>query len=622
MGQRFRPPGGNGIGKGLSISKNQHTAVIQRQSERLERRIRVLSNTADRLSLIRLLVFLAGAVVSLAALYLSVIGFFIVLIVSLIVFGVSVAVHRRTQGAIRRHQLLLRLYRTNLARTTHTWETLPIPKLPPFAVAEHPFALDLDIAGARSLHHLLDTAASFEGSLRLRDWLLDTTPDLKTIQKRQALVGELRAHWLFRNRLAVDSALVFAFSLPDEAVLKWLQQKSAPLAKWALPLLFLLAAGNIGLALLAGVVSIPPALQAAVFVAYVAVYFMQTGAIGDIFGEAVTMSSALRGLETVFQRIERTPTTGAIGELCAPFHDAKRPSRELRRLNRVLAAASVRGNPMLWLALNALLPWDLLVARNLHQLKAELATEFPTWLACWHDLEALSSLANFAALNPEATFPKIYETESRTVFNAQQLGHPLIPDAVKVRNDFTLDRMGKLILITGSNMAGKSSFLRTVGINSVLAFAGGVVDAPLLELRLSRVFTSMRVTDSVNDGISYFYAEVRRLRALLDALEQPAALPLLYLIDEIFRGTNNRERLIGSRSYLRALVDKNGFGIVSTHDLELVRLADELPAIANYHFREEIRDGQMTFDYRLRLGPCPTTNALQVMRLAGLPVES
>jgi hypothetical protein len=605
----------------LSVTKTQHAAVIQRQSERLERRINILSKIADRLSLVRLLVFLAGAVVSLAALYLSVIGFFIALILSLIGFGLSVAVHRRTQSTIQRHQLLLRLYRGNLARMKHEWEAIPIPKLPPFPIAEHPFALDLDIAGARSLHHLLDTAASFEGSLRLREWLLNTVPDLKTIQCRQALVGELRAHWLFRNRLAVDSALAFAFSLPDEAVLQWLQQKSVPLAGWALPLLFLLAAGNIGLALIAGAVGVPPALQAGVFVAYVAVYFMQTGAIGDIFGEALTMSSALRGLETVFRRIERTPQQGAIGQLCAPFHDAKRPSRELRRLNRVLAAASVRGNPMLWLALNALLPWDLLVARNLHRLKAELATEFPIWLNCWHDLEALSSLANFAALNPEATFPTIHEADTKPVFKAEELGHPLIPDAVKVRNDFTLDHSGKLILITGSNMAGKSSFLRTVGINAVLAFAGGVVDAPMLELRLCRVFSSMRVTDSVNDGISYFYAEVRRLRALLSALEQPAALPLLYLIDEIFRGTNNRERLIGSRSYLRALVDKNGFGIVSTHDLELVRLADELPAIANYHFREEIREGQMTFDYQLRPGPCPTTNALQVMRLAGLPIE-
>lgn len=606
----------------MSLSKAQHAASIQRQIGRLEGRIQSLSKTADRLSLVRLLVFLAGVIVSLAVLYRSVPGFIIALILSFIAFGVSVGVHRRYQQSIQRHNLMLRLYRSNLARMNHDWEAIPIPKLPPFPVAEHPFALDLDIAGVRSVHHLLDTAASFEGSLRLRDWLLNAVPNAETIKVRQARVAELREHWLFRNRLTIDSALAFAYALPDEAVLKWLDQKSIPTAPFALPLLLILAAVNIALVFVAGAIEIPPALQAGVFVAYVLLYFTQTSAIGDIFGEAVTMSTALRGLESVFRRIERTPTTGAIGELCAPFHSADRPSRELRRLNRVLAAASVRGNPMLWLTLNAILPWDLLVARNLHRIKAELATMFPVWLNCWHELETLSSLANYAALNPQAVFPEIYTDPQRSVVQAEALGHPLIPDAVKVRNDFKLDHTGQLILITGSNMAGKSSFLRTVGVNSVLAFAGGVVDASSLQLRLCRVYTSMRVTDSVNDGISYFYAEVRRLRALLNDLETSTALPLLYLIDEIFRGTNNRERLIGSRSYLRALVGKNGFGIVSTHDLELVKLADELPAIANYHFREEVHDGQMTFDYKLRTGPCPTTNALQVMRLAGLPVES
>ncbi|MCA9874192.1 MAG: hypothetical protein KC441_11075, partial [Anaerolineales bacterium] len=173
---------------------------------------------------------------------------------------------------------------------------------------------------------------------------------------------------------------------------------------------------------------------------------------------------------------------------------------------------------------------------------------------------------------------------------------------------------------TGSNMAGKSSFLRTLGVNLVLAYAGGPVLAHSFQARLFRLYTSIRVSDSVTDGFSYFYAEVRRLQGLLAALETEDERPLFFLIDEIFRGTNNRERLIGSRSFVRALVGGRGVGLIATHDLELVKLAEERTAVHNFHFRDDVVDGKMVFDYTLRPGPCPTTNALKIMQLAGLPV--
>jgi DNA mismatch repair ATPase MutS len=184
-----------------------------------------------------------------------------------------------------------------------------------------------------------------------------------------------------------------------------------------------------------------------------------------------------------------------------------------------------------------------------------------------------------------------------------------------------LDEAGTVVIITGSNMAGKSTFLRTLGVNLCLAYAGAPVSATMLRTTLFRLFSCIRVGDSVTDGYSYFYAEVRRLRALLTALEQPG-YPLFFLIDEIFKGTNNRERLIGSRSFVRALVGHNCLGAISTHDLELVKLADTLSQVQNYHFREEVIDGRMLFDYRLRPGPCPTTNALKIMQMEGLPVEA
>jgi DNA mismatch repair ATPase MutS len=207
------------------------------------------------------------------------------------------------------------------------------------------------------------------------------------------------------------------------------------------------------------------------------------------------------------------------------------------------------------------------------------------------------------------------------VFDARKLGHPLLKPEAKVCNDFNLDQQHRIVILTGSNMAGKSTFLRTVGTNLCLAYAGAPVNADSLQTSLFRVFTCINVSDSVQDGLSYFYAEVKRLKALLTATEPDDPRQVLFLIDEIFRGTNSRERGIGSRAYLLSLLQRKAVGLLATHDLELGKLADEISAVVNLHFREEVLEGRMVFDYKLRPGPCPTTNALQIMRLEGLPTE-
>jgi len=170
-------------------------------------------------------------------------------------------------------------------------------------------------------------------------------------------------------------------------------------------------------------------------------------------------------------------------------------------------------------------------------------------------------------------------------------------------------------------MAGKSSFLRTIGVNLVLAYAGGPTVAQTFSASWLRLFATIRVADSLSDGFSFFYAEVRRLSQLLTALRDDGERPLLFLIDEIFRGTNNRERLIGSRAYIQALTQASGLGAIATHDLELVQLAEETDKLVNVHFRDDVVNGRMAFDYKLHSGPCPTTNALKIMELAGLPID-
>jgi DNA mismatch repair ATPase MutS len=274
---------------------------------------------------------------------------------------------------------------------------------------------------------------------------------------------------------------------------------------------------------------------------------------------------------------------------------------------------------------NLLWPWDFYLALRFNRYREQMAEYLPIWLETWFELEALNSLATFAYLHPEYILPKVHATlsvEHPIPFCACNLGHPLLLAEKKVVNNFTMPSKGEVGIITGSNMAGKSTFLRTIGVNLCLAYVGAPVNATNFETILFRIFTCIKISDSVTEGYSYFYAEVRRLRTLLNELERPdEEVPIFFLIDEIFRGTNNRERRIGSESYIHALEGKNCLGLLSTHDLELVKLADILPQVENYHFKEDIIDGQMVFDYILRYGPCPTTNALKIMQMEGLPVQ-
>jgi DNA mismatch repair ATPase MutS len=297
------------------------------------------------------------------------------------------------------------------------------------------------------------------------------------------------------------------------------------------------------------------------------------------------------------------------------------PSTRLKKINRVITTLSFRNNPVVWNLAVIIFPLDYYLAYLIESYKEQVKKLLPEWLEVRNKLEVFISLANYAYLNPDNSYPELLDGNNQIHFKAEQLGHPLIPFDQKKTNNFELHSNGNISIITGSNMSGKSTFLRTIGINVCLAYAGAPVDAKYMSIGMMKLFTCIKVSDSIVDGISYFYAEVQRLKQLILLLEKENKYPVLFLIDEIFKGTNNRERLIGSRSMIKSLLNKKGAGLISTHDLELIHLADENAAIKNYHFKEDISEGKMIFDYTLREGPCPSTNALEIMRINGLPVE-
>lgn len=593
--------------------------ALTRQVARLDRRIDALKRRSTRLSWARLWTFLAtpalAFVVAIADLRLGA----ALLVAGLALFALVVLLHRRTDGAVRRCSLWRDDKQAQLARQALEWDALPPPLDDP-PQPNHPFEFDLDITGPRSLHHVLDTPATRDGSRRLRDWLLTTTPQPDVISTRRDRVRELITRPLFVGKLGL------AGRLAGRGQTRW---ESAALHQWlaepiptdrlglAVILLALLACFTLPLAL-ANAAGLLPPYWVIPFLLYFALSVSRLPTFFGVFEEATLLQDSLRPLQSVFAELERQRYAGsALAALCAPFRGDVRPSRLLRRVGFVVSASSIQRNVLLWLLLNAAVPWDLFFAYQLRIARRRLRDDLPQWLDVWFELEALSALATFAYLNPAYPFPTLAAQPLR--FQAHGIGHPLIAHDRRVTNDFTLIGLGQVALITGSNMSGKSTFLRTVGVNMVLAYAGSVVTAQSLSLPYCRLYTAVRINDSLAEGISYFYAEVRRLKALLDALRQPDALPLFFLIDEIFRGTNNRERLIGSRAYIQALVGAgNGMGVVSTHDLELTSLAGE--HVHNYHFADRVEDQRMAFDYRLQSGPSVTTNALRIMAMEGLPV--
>ncbi len=292
--------------------------------------------------------------------------------------------------------------------------------------------------------------------------------------------------------------------------------------------------------------------------------------------------------------------------------------KTFRNLKMGLNLVSVRNNPILWLALHAIVPYDSIACAILLFNAHKISNSLPIWERESEEFDVLCALSRFLAENSHCN---LFEPSHSSPV-VQNMGHPLLAHKSAVHNDFALTHEQPMVLLTGSNMSGKSTFLRTLGLNFLLFNMGAPVCAKEFRAPLMRLMCAIRVDDSLADGMSYFYAEVRRLKFILETLESNKKNnePGLFLVDEIFRGTNNRERFVGSWSILHTLLDSAAFGLVSTHDLALTELETRDTRMRNMHFREHLENDKLVFDYKIKAGPCPTTNALAIMAREGLPV--
>jgi hypothetical protein len=485
-----------------------------------------------------------------------------------------------------------------------------------FREPQHPYADDLDLFGRGSVFQLLNAARTLAGEATLARWLSAPSAAAE-VRGRQTAIDVLRDRLDLREDLALLGEDIRA-ELHAEFLTRWgaaPPMDIRPVHRWT--------AGALTGAMLASFAafmfqfwSLAPLL---VIVLFILLFFTVVRLrVHAILGAVEMPARDLSILAALLQRFESEPLeAGRLQDLKARIAtDGVPASRRIAQLRRLIELRDQARNQMFAIVAEPLL-WSVHFAFAIERWRQVSGPHIGDWLEAVGELEALSSLAGYASEHPSDPFPSF--VEDGPLFEGEGLAHPLIPESAVVRNDVVLGRDVCLLLVSGSNMSGKSTLLRSVGLNTVLAWAGAPVRARALRLSPLAVGASMRTHDSVLDGKSRFYSEITRLRQIVQLAG--GKMPLLYLLDEVLSGTNSHDRLIGAKAVVRTLVQRAAIGLVTTHDLALARIADELgPAAANVHFEDHIEDGRIAFDYRMRPGVVRKSNAIELMRSVGLEV--
>jgi hypothetical protein len=532
----------------------------------------------------------------------------------LVAFGLLAFVHARQLNRFERAQAAERLYVRGLERLADRWAGTGRDGAG-FA-GDHPYARDLDLFGPGSLFERLNTTRTEAGETTLAGWLAGPAPTDEVLARQRA-IDELRPMLDFREDVAV---LASESPIGRTGLLAAWSQQPPTRFPAALPLLFA-ALAAITVALSVGTYQdlVMPDLLVLWIAASVGVAAIWRKPLHHVLHAIDTPDRDLGLVAELLARLEAQQFTSP--RLVA-LHDALMtagvpPSRRIARLRSLVSWLDSTHNLLFAPFAYALLlrPQLAIVIARWH---AAYGPAIAEWLRAIGEAEAFAAVATYSYERPDDPFPEI--AGDQALFDAEALAHPLLPQAAAVRNDVRLGGDGpRVIVLSGSNMSGKSTFLRTIGVNVVLALAGAPVAGRRLRLSPLVLGATLHVEDSLQAGHSRFYAEILRIRTIVDAARGPA--PLLFLLDEILHGTNSHDRRIGAEGIVRALVNFGAIGLITTHDLALAELPATLGANAiNMHFEDRLENGRMTFDYRLRQGVVEHSNALALMRAVGLDV--
>jgi hypothetical protein len=584
-------------------------------SERLARRgesLKELQRRRDRIGYLRLAAVLAAATAIWYAFHGVSARWIAAPVAAFIAFAYWQARVERLAECIRR---AIRFYEQGVARLENRWQGNGESGAR-FSDPHHPYASDLDLFGRASLFELLSIARTRGGEARLAAWLKSAS-SVAELSARHEAINELRPMLDLREQLAIlgDD---FRAGVNPEGLVRWAGEPAQPFPAWRRVVALLLSVAGLAALLWWLGMDLGNAQARIAVIAVAAIeglfgYGMRArilhivSAVEEPAHDLDLLAAILATLEK--QQFESQRLKALRGAITVTAEPA---SRHIARLRRLMEMLESRENPLVH-ALGPLVLWTTQIGMAVEKWHAENGPQVAAWLDAVSEIEALSSLANYAWEHPDDPFP---EFAQGALFEGESMGHPLLPEDRCVRNSVTLEDPLRLLVVSGSNMSGKSTLLRTIGVNAVFALAGAPVRAKRLSISHLSLGASIRTTDSLEEGHSRFMAEILRLKQVL---ELPA--PAMFLLDELLHGTNSHDRALGSEGLTRALLTRGAIGLITTHDLSLARVADELgPAAANVHFEDRLEDGRLVFDFRIRPGVVERSNALDLMRAVGLDV--
>jgi MutS domain V len=541
------------------------------------------------------------------------------LLLGIAAFTALVLAHQRARRFHHRAVRAADFYRRGLARIEDQWHGTGQQGLQ-FDDPHHVYATDLDLFGRGSLFELLCAVRTRMGEERLAQWLKGPAP-VEVIRDRHASITDLKQRLDLREELALlgEHANV---GIHPVALLEWAETPNELLSPWIFRVAALLPVLAIGCAVFWAFTRIGTPLYL-ILLAQVGILAALRRSVDRVLNAGETAFEDLRLFSELLVRVEREQLTAPpLRALLARLSlQSGKASQAIGSLSTIVNFAGARRNQAIALFIIPLM-YTLNVALAAEKWRRTHGRAVRSWIEVIGEFEALLSLAGYAYEHPDDPFPEFIDASAS--FEGTELGHPLIPAARCVRNDVSITGMTRILLVSGSNMSGKSTLLRTVGINTVLAMAGAPVRARTLKLTELQIGASIRINDSLHEGSSRFYAEITRLRQLFDLADHDTTSRnrhLLFLLDELLQGTNSHDRRSGAEGVVRALVARGAIGLISTHDLALTDISGlRSGVLRNVHFQDELRDGRMTFDFKLRDGVVTKSNALELMRSIGLEV--
>lgn len=486
---------------------------------------------------------------------------------------------------------------------------------------EHPYSFDLDIFGRRSLFQSINRTCTFFGKVRLAEWLQNHLHKKTSIEKRQKMVREISEHTLFREQFRVAGLVHHGQSSDAEKIQAWSQSPAQyPHAGWVKAFIWGVPVINSLLLItsLAGWTSFSwLGLSFGIFLVLSFGIIKRATYIQETYGKQLKSLNGYARL-IALAKAENWKSAG-MQELMERFNlNGQSPIQALQQLSKELDRLDLRNNQFLYVLLEGSIFFQLQEIVRIERWKVRYGQHISKWLETVGELDALCSLGTFAYNHPQYTYPEL--TEKPFCFLATQMGHPLMPASQCVKNDATIPSRPFFLIITGANMAGKSTYLRTIGVNYLLACIGAPVCCERLKLYPNQLITSLRTSDSLSDNESYFFAELKRLKRIIDLLNQ--GQQLFIILDEILKGTNSMDKQKGSFDLIRQFMQLKANGIIATHDLLLGSLIKQFPEeIRNYCFEADIKENELTFSYKLREGVAQNMNACFLMKKMGIILQ-